>query len=53
MIGAIKLWPAHSRPGFSWFIAYDGKPYYFRNKNEAIAFARDRQSMEGDGSSNG
>lgn len=46
MVGAIKLWPAHSRPGFSWFIAYEGKPYYFRSKNEALLFARDRQSIE-------
>jgi hypothetical protein len=46
MVGAIKIWPCMSRPGFAHFIAYEGKPYYFRTKNEAILFARDRQSME-------
>jgi hypothetical protein len=34
----IKVWPVHSRPGFSWFIAHDGKPYYFRSKSEALRF---------------
>jgi hypothetical protein len=46
MVGAIKIWPCMSRPGFAHFVAYEGKPYYFRTKNEAILFARDRQSME-------
>ncbi len=46
MVGSIKLWPAHSRPGFQWFIAYEGSPYYFRTKSEAVLFARDRQSIE-------
>lgn len=46
MVGVIKLWPAHSRPGMKWFIAYEGRPYYFRSKNEALLFARDRQSIE-------
>lgn len=46
MVGSIKLWPVHSRPEFSWFIAYEGKPYYFRSKNEAMLFAKDRQSIE-------
>ena len=44
MVGAIKIWPAHSRPGFSHFIAFEGKPFYFRSKNEAMLFARDAQS---------
>jgi hypothetical protein len=44
MAGAIKLWPVHSRPGYQWFIAYGGKPYYFRTKSEALLFARDQQS---------
>jgi len=44
--GAMKVWPCASRPGWSWFIAYEGKPYYFRNRAEAILFARDRQAME-------
>jgi hypothetical protein len=44
MVGAIKLWPVHSRPGFSWFIAYEGRPYYFKSKNEALLFAKDAQS---------
>jgi hypothetical protein len=34
----IKVWPVHSRPGFSWFIAHEGKPYYFRAKTEALRF---------------
>ncbi len=44
MIGTIKLWPAHSRPGFPWFIAHNGKPYYFRSKEQAVLFAKDVQS---------
>ncbi len=46
MAGEIKVWPCASRPGFQWFIAYEGKPYYFRGRNEAVLFARDRQAME-------
>ena len=46
MIGDIKVWPAHSRPGMRWFIAHEGKPYWFRSKNEAKLFAMDRQAME-------
>lgn len=42
----MKVWPCSSRPGWSWFIAHEGKPYYFRNRAEAILFARDRQAME-------
>lgn len=34
----IKVWSVHGRPGFSWFIAHDGKPYYFRSKSEALRF---------------
>lgn len=44
MVGAIKIWPAHSRPGYQWFIAHEGKPHYFRSKAEAMLFARDQQS---------
>jgi hypothetical protein len=43
MVGAMKLWPVHSRPEFQWFIAYEGKPYYFRSKQEALLFAREAQ----------
>ena len=46
MAGAIKIWPVHSRPDYQWFIAHEGKPYYFRSKNEALLFARDRQSID-------
>jgi hypothetical protein len=46
MVGTIKIWPVHSRPEFSWFVAYEGKPFYFRTKNSAILFARDKQAME-------
>lgn len=46
MVGTVKIWPAHSRPGFRWFIAYGGKPHWFRGKNEAMLFARDCQSLE-------
>jgi len=45
-VGEIKVWPCASRPGFQWFIACEGKPYYFRGRNEAVLFARDRQAME-------
>lgn len=48
MVGPIKLWPAHSRPGMQWFLVWDGKPFYFRNKNEAILFAKDRLTTESD-----
>lgn len=46
MVGNIKVWPAHSRPGMQWFIAYEGKPYWFRSKNEAVLFAKDRLSID-------
>ena len=46
MVGAIKIWPCMSRPGFQWFVAYEGKPFYFRSKNSAILFARDKQAMD-------
>jgi hypothetical protein len=46
MVGAIKVWPCASRPGFPWFIAHEGKPFYFRSKDNAVLFARDRQAME-------
>jgi len=45
-VGTIKIWPVHSRPGFAHFIAFEGKPFYFRSRAEAMLFARDRQSME-------
>jgi len=44
MVGSIKVWPCASRPGFAHFIAFEGKPYYFRSKNEAVLFAKDAQS---------
>ena len=43
-VGAIKVWPVHSRAEFSHFIAFENKPFYFRTKNAAILFARDKQS---------
>ena len=46
MVGAIKVWPCASRPGFQHFIAFEGRPFYFRSRSEAILFARDRQSTE-------
>jgi hypothetical protein len=46
MVGSIKLWPAHSRPGMQWFIAHEGRPYYFPSKSAAVLFAKDRQSIE-------
>jgi hypothetical protein len=46
MVGGIKVWPVHSRAEFSWFVAYEGKPFYFKTKNSAILFARDKQAME-------
>jgi hypothetical protein len=39
-IGAIKIWPCLSKPEFRWFIAYDGKPFYFKTKGEAENFAK-------------
>ena len=46
MVGSMKVWPCASRPGFAHFAAWNGKPFYFRSKNEAILFARDKQAME-------
>jgi hypothetical protein len=46
MVGGIKVWPVHSRPDYQWFIAYEGKPFYFRSKSNAVLFAKDRQAME-------
>lgn len=43
MVGAIKVWPCASRPGFVWFVAYEGKPYYFRSKSEVVLFANEKQ----------
>jgi hypothetical protein len=40
------VWPCASRPGFQWFIAWEGRPYYFRSRNDAILFAKDRCSVE-------
>lgn len=45
MVGTIKIWPVHSRPGFAHFIAFEGKPFYFRSRAEAMLFARDKQAM--------
>ena len=46
MAGSIKIWPVHSREDYSFFIAHDGKPYYFRTYNEALLFAKDAQAVE-------
>ena len=40
MVGNIKIWPVHSRPEYRWFVAYDGKPHYFRSWNEAVLFVK-------------
>jgi hypothetical protein len=45
-IGPVKIWPCASRPGFQHFIAWEGRPYYFRSRNDAILFAKDRCSVE-------
>jgi len=42
----IKVWPVHSRPGFSWFAAHEGKPFYFRSKSEALHFIATVTSSE-------
>jgi YHS domain-containing protein len=46
MVNEIKVWPVHSRAGFSHFIAYEGKPYYFTTKGAAILFAKEKQAMD-------
>ena len=46
MVGAIKVWPCASKPGFAHFIAHEGRPFYFRSKSEAILFAKDRQAID-------
>jgi hypothetical protein len=45
MVGDIKIWPVHSRAEFSHFIAYQGTPHYFRSRNDAILFAKDKQAI--------
>jgi hypothetical protein len=45
MVGSMKIWPVHSRPDFSWFLVYQEKPFYFKNKNSAVLFAKDKQAM--------
>ena len=37
-VDGIKVWPVHSRADFSWFAAHEGKPHYFRSKDEALRF---------------
>ena len=46
MVNEIKVWPCTSRAGFSHFIAYEGKPYYFTTKGAAILFAKEKQAMD-------
>ena len=46
MVGNIKIWPVHSRPEYKWFVAYDGKPHYFRSWNEAVLFVKDKQAID-------
>lgn len=46
MVGTIKVWPCASKPGFAWFIAYEGRPFYFASRNSAVLFARDKQSID-------
>jgi len=46
MVGSVKVWHCASRPGFSHFVAYEGKPYYFANKNAAILFAKDKLAID-------
>ena len=45
MAGSIKIWPVHSRKDYSFFIAHDGKPHYFRTYNEALLFAKDARAL--------
>lgn len=45
MVGTIKVWPCASKPGFSWFIAHEGKPFYFQTKQGAMLFAKDRLGL--------
>ena len=40
MVDSVKVWPCASRPGYQWFIAHSGKPFYFRSKQEAVIFAK-------------
>jgi len=42
----IKVWPCHSKPGFSWFAAHKGKPFYFKTKAAAILFAKEHGDTE-------
>jgi hypothetical protein len=48
MVGSIKVWPCSSKAGFHWFIAYEGKPYYFKGHGEAVRFANAAQSENND-----
>jgi hypothetical protein len=47
MVGSIKVWPCASRPGFQHGSSLTKvSRFTFRSRNEAILFARDRQSIE-------
>jgi hypothetical protein len=46
MVDKIKVWPCASRPGFAWFVAYEGRPFYFASRSSAILFAKDKQAMD-------
>jgi hypothetical protein len=46
--GGIKVWPCVNRPGFQWFIAYQGKPFYFTTKQQALLFIENAKSTNPD-----
>jgi hypothetical protein len=46
MVESIKIWPCLSRPEFNWFLAYGGKPFYFKTKLAAVLFAKEMLGLD-------
>ena len=46
MVESIKIWPVHSRPEFNWFLAHNGKPFYFKTRVAAALFAKEMLGLD-------
>lgn len=46
VVNGIKIWPASFHGDDKWFIAYDGKPYYFRNYGTAITWIKNNTTSQ-------
>lgn len=45
-VGKIKIWPVGGQQGNKWFIAFEGKPHYFKSRAEAMLFASHHQKPD-------